>query len=211
LKRRSSVDKSQPVNGISKSAAGDTMKGAAAHRQMSAHGPGSRCSNARPQAQDTKKGSAMSQRLIPFFAFVAWILACSPVAVAQSRGELLYTTHCIACHTTQMHWRDGRAATDWSSLASQVRRWQGVASLGWSESDIQEVSRYLNETIYRFESGGRRIAGFFLSPSSSPAANAGRSGTFSPGSSARSSRCSPWSAVRTGGCPKSNGLAAHHC
>ncbi len=95
----------------------------------------------------------MSHRFIPVFAAVAVVLACSPAAVAQSRGELLYTTHCIACHTTQMHWRDGRAATNWSSLAFQVRRWQGAASLGWSESDILDVCRYLNETIYRFDPG----------------------------------------------------------
>ncbi len=93
----------------------------------------------------------MFERLIPARAAVILVLACSPAAMAQTRGELLYTTHCIACHTTQMHWRDNRAATNWSSLAFQVRRWQEAASLGWSESDILDVSRYLNETIYRFE------------------------------------------------------------
>jgi mono/diheme cytochrome c family protein len=71
-------------------------------------------------------------------------------ARAQSRGELLYTTHCIACHTTQMHWRDNRLAKDWNGLAAQVRRWQGTALLNWSEPDILEVTRYLNESIYRF-------------------------------------------------------------
>ena len=71
-------------------------------------------------------------------------------AHAQSRGELLYSTHCISCHTSEMHWRDKKAATDWVSLKFQVRRWQGAASLGWSESDIQDVTRYLNESIYRY-------------------------------------------------------------
>lgn len=81
------------------------------------------------------------------------VLAAAAVpALAQSRGELLYTTHCISCHTTEMHWRDKRAASDWSSLKFQVRRWQGAASLGWSEGDVVEVARYLNETIYRFAS-----------------------------------------------------------
>jgi hypothetical protein len=50
-----------------------------------------------------------------------------------------------------MHWRDNRAATDWPSLKFQVRRWQGVLSLGWSESDVAEVAAYLNQGIYRFE------------------------------------------------------------
>ena len=72
-------------------------------------------------------------------------------ACAESRGELLYATHCIACHTSEMHWRDNRVATDWPSLKAQVRRWQGVASLAWTERDILEVTQYLNESIYRFK------------------------------------------------------------
>jgi hypothetical protein len=78
-------------------------------------------------------------------------LAIASSACAQSRGELLYSTHCIACHTSQMHWREQRAATDWASLNTQVRRWQGTASLAWSDEDIQEVVAYLNDRIYRFE------------------------------------------------------------
>lgn len=81
----------------------------------------------------------------------ALVMVAGPT-LAQSRGELLYTTHCISCHTTEMHWRDKRAASDWSSLKFQVRRWQGAASLGWSEGDVVEVARYLNETIYHFAS-----------------------------------------------------------
>lgn len=77
-------------------------------------------------------------------------LAVAPAAQAQSRGELLYTTHCIACHTEQMHWREKRLATDWKSLGQQVRRWQGNAGLGWSEEDIREVTGYVNARFYRF-------------------------------------------------------------
>lgn len=75
-------------------------------------------------------------------------------AQTPSRGELLYSTHCIACHATQMHWREKRLATDWPSLSAQVRRFQGVAKLGWNDDDILEVTRYLNDTIYRFPSPG---------------------------------------------------------
>ncbi len=71
-------------------------------------------------------------------------------AQAESRGELLYSTHCITCHTSQMHWREKRAATDWTRLKAEVRRWQGAAALNWSEADIDEVARYLNDSIYRF-------------------------------------------------------------
>ncbi len=68
----------------------------------------------------------------------------------STRGELLYSTHCIECHTTEMHWRANRRAVDLETLKLQVRRWQGVVSLGWSEADINDVSTYLNDTIYRF-------------------------------------------------------------
>ena len=74
----------------------------------------------------------------------------APCAFAQSRGELLYATHCISCHTTQMHWRDKKVALDWASLRFQVGRWQDNAGLGWGKADIQEVTRYLNESIYRY-------------------------------------------------------------
>ena len=75
-------------------------------------------------------------------------IASAQTAPAVTRGELLYSTHCVACHTTQMHWRNNRQAFDWDSLKFQVRRWQGNAGLMWNEADITEVSRYLNETIY---------------------------------------------------------------
>ena len=78
-------------------------------------------------------------------------LVAAPCAMAQSRGELLYATHCIGCHTTEMHWRDNRSVDSWTKLKVQVRRWQAASSLAWNDSDILEVSRYLNESIYRFE------------------------------------------------------------
>ena len=71
------------------------------------------------------------------------------------RGQLLYETHCVTCHTTQMHWREKRQARDWDSLEAQVRRWQGNASLQWSEADVRDVTRHLNDTIYHFPSADR--------------------------------------------------------
>ncbi|MCW5658947.1 MAG: cytochrome C [Burkholderiaceae bacterium] len=81
---------------------------------------------------------------------LAGLLVVAGAASAQSRGELLYTTHCIACHDKQVHWRDQRRATDLNSLREQVRLWQGRAHLSWTEDDIAEVTRHLNQSIYRF-------------------------------------------------------------
>jgi mono/diheme cytochrome c family protein len=69
-----------------------------------------------------------------------------------TRGQLLYGTHCVECHNSQVHWRNKKLATDWASLKAQVTHWQAVALLNWSEADIVEVTYHLNGTIYRFPS-----------------------------------------------------------
>lgn len=88
-------------------------------------------------------------------AITAALLAAAPASAQDldrpTRGRLLYETHCIACHRTQVHWRDQRLARDWPALLEQVRDWQQRAHLGWSEGDIADVARHLNDTIYRFE------------------------------------------------------------
>ena len=95
-------------------------------------------------------------RYSPRLALVVALL--TPIvtnAVAQtsaepSRGELLYTTHCVACHNARVHWREQKLATDWSSLRAQVRRFQGIQKLGWNNQDITEVARYLNTYYYNY-------------------------------------------------------------
>lgn len=72
---------------------------------------------------------------------------------ASSRGEMLYSTHCVACHTTQVHWREQRLATDWGSLVKQVRRWETNSGLNWNNEDINDVARYLNALYYQFPEG----------------------------------------------------------
>ena len=77
-------------------------------------------------------------------------LACAQVKNDASRGELLYATHCSACHTTEIHWRKQKLATDWGSLVAQVRRWQTSIGLVWSNEEITDVARYLNVLHYGF-------------------------------------------------------------
>jgi len=87
--------------------------------------------------------------VLPVLAFVLAAAAHAQDAGA-SRGQLLYGNHCVECHTTQVHWRDQRLARDWGTLKVQVRRFQGIAGLNWSDDDVDAVARYLNDTIYRF-------------------------------------------------------------
>jgi len=98
---------------------------------------------------------------------LSWLLiACigGAVSVAAqpapsgSRGELLYTTHCFGCHSTQVHWRDRTLATDWTTLKAQVFRWQSNTGLGWPDDDVVAVTRYLNDLYYRFPAPVRTAA-----------------------------------------------------
>jgi mono/diheme cytochrome c family protein len=67
-----------------------------------------------------------------------------------ANGELLYLTHCIGCHTTQVHWRDNRIAKDLTGLKFQVNRWRNEAGLLWSEQEVADVTHYLNVVHYQF-------------------------------------------------------------
>lgn len=82
--------------------------------------------------------------------FAATVVAGQSSGVGGPRGELLYSTYCIGCHTTQMHWREKRLATDWGSLRYQVRRWQENVAPGLAEEDITAIATYLNNLYYHF-------------------------------------------------------------
>lgn len=97
-----------------------------------------------------------SHRIVALLA--AGGLLCTAV-MAQNRGQLLYETHCIACHSAQVHWRDKRLARDWISLRGEVQRWQSIAALNWSEEDINEVTRHLNQRYYGFSEPRSPVAG----------------------------------------------------
>lgn len=90
--------------------------------------------------------------------------ACAGLGAAQAApstdlGELLYATHCIACHGEQLHWRDRKVASDWTRLKAEVRRWQAAARLRWSDEDIVAVARYLNATVYHLPQSDDVVGG----------------------------------------------------
>jgi mono/diheme cytochrome c family protein len=95
----------------------------------------------------------MLLRLILAMTLVSFCILADANAQPMSeprRGELLYSTHCIACHNLQVHWSDKKLVKDWPSLRAEVRLWQKFSGLGWSEEDILEVARYLNTIHYHY-------------------------------------------------------------
>lgn len=97
-------------------------------------------------------------------AAAAGLLGTCIAASAQAtgpwpaRGELLYERHCGGCHSEQVHWRGKKLAVDWATLKAEVRRWQAEARLGWSEAEVVDVARFLNETIYRYPQSSDRLS-----------------------------------------------------
>lgn len=117
-----------------------------------------------PMASPSLSQARFARRCLVAAAMaLAGLAAQAQTTPVPSRGELLYTTHCIACHSAQMHWRSNRRAHDWDSLKAQVRLWQGNSGLRWDEADIAEVAGYLNDTVYRYPrapgSGGPGLPG----------------------------------------------------
>jgi hypothetical protein len=82
----------------------------------------------------------------------------APNAV-EPRGELLYSMYCIGCHTTEIHWRDNKLATNWDTLREQVLRWSSNTGLAWGEGDILSVTRHLNALYYHFPIASEQVGG----------------------------------------------------
>lgn len=93
---------------------------------------------------------------LPLLLFTLPVWAQTVPAPPPSRGQLLYGNHCVACHNTQMHWRDQRLVKDFDGLLVQVRAWQAQLRLDWSETDVLEVARHLDRTIYQLPRSGRQ-------------------------------------------------------
>lgn len=83
-------------------------------------------------------------------AFLSAGLAAEQPQTDTTRGKLLYGLHCVACHNEQVHWLANKKATDWPSLIAQVKLWQSISNLKWSEKDVDNVARYLNSLYYHY-------------------------------------------------------------
>ena len=90
-------------------------------------------------------------RLSAFALTSALLTGPLPSQAGELEGKLLYETYCISCHTTQVHWRQNRLATDWITLKAQVDRWQLTIGQNWNFQQIDDVAKHLNALFYKFD------------------------------------------------------------
>lgn len=82
---------------------------------------------------------------------LAGLILSAPLhADSIARGKSLYETKCHACHDRSVHNRSARKAKTYGGIRKEVTRWDGALGGGWGKEDIDDVTRYLNETYYKF-------------------------------------------------------------
>jgi len=69
----------------------------------------------------------------------------------KPRGQLLYETHCNACHGTSVHSRNPRKAKSIGDIKHWVTRWSKELKLDWSSADIDDVAKHVNSKYYHFK------------------------------------------------------------
>jgi mono/diheme cytochrome c family protein len=69
---------------------------------------------------------------------------------AQTRGEMLYTNHCLNCHESIVHVREKRSAKNLDAIRDAVNRWSQELELKWSSREVEDVVLYLNLRYYHY-------------------------------------------------------------
>ena len=84
-------------------------------------------------------------------AFVsAGLFFVSPVVLAEfDRGQALYENHCMECHESWAHSREGRHVTSLDALRKRVVAWSIHTGLGWRDEEVDDVTDYLNRQFYQ--------------------------------------------------------------
>ena len=83
---------------------------------------------------------------------IALILFPSTTVFAANaeHGKKLYEERCGGCHDTKVHTRPNRIVHTYEDLVNRVRFCDNAAKAGLKDSEIYDVSEYLNNTFYKF-------------------------------------------------------------
>lgn len=103
------------------------------------------------------KNSTLTRNKAILMTLVAGAILSTSQSIAQEavRGNMLYENHCLQCHESKVHIREHRKVRSLLDLKKQVNRWANELDLSWQDEEIRDVSRYLNQTFYKFDSDER--------------------------------------------------------
>jgi mono/diheme cytochrome c family protein len=91
----------------------------------------------------------MGARSLAILLFL--VAAAAPALGADAeRGRQLYEQRCTACHTQSVHKREGHKARDYNEVREWVQRWNEVFNFRWDDEAIEDVTFFLNSTIYLY-------------------------------------------------------------
>lgn len=92
--------------------------------------------------------------MIRAIAATALTLGLCTAALAEEGdpqvGQALVDKHCYQCHGTEVYTRENRRVSNLSELRNQVQRCDQMLGLKWFETDIADVTAYLNQAFYKF-------------------------------------------------------------
>jgi mono/diheme cytochrome c family protein len=85
---------------------------------------------------------------------VAALLGLAMIGPAKAgdvdRGEVLYKARCVGCHDTSVHRREARKALTIEGIKAQVKRWDSFTGGAWGDTEINDVTTYLNDLYYNY-------------------------------------------------------------
>ena len=78
------------------------------------------------------------------------LLGLTTFAANAEHGKKIYESKCGGCHDTRVHTRPNRIVHTYEDLVNRVRFCDANAKTSFTESDILDVSEYLNNEFYKF-------------------------------------------------------------
>lgn len=88
--------------------------------------------------------------LVTIILSLGFVCATTVLAANAENGKKLYTSKCGGCHDTRVHTRPNRIVHTFEDLVNRVRFCDTNAKTDFSDSDILDVSEYLNNEYYKF-------------------------------------------------------------
>lgn len=81
------------------------------------------------------------------------MFAVTAQAADPAKGKVLVDQHCSSCHGTAPYTNQTRTITSLPGLVERVQMCAKANGLQWGETELADVTTYLNENFYHFGKG----------------------------------------------------------